>query len=273
MSELKKLLRSVKPRGGKVVIRHKYPYRVEVLFRSLLQDEVLRVARQIVEVVKPAISAEIRGDIRNDASVDILRAIKAMSFRYLAPETIVKRVAEELRRSSDKRIGDAFIKSMGVNVIPPHSDLSAIVDVWVEQNITTIKDMESAYLTKVQRTVAEGFKSGLSTRDIANGINSATGASMSKAKFIARNEVGSLNAEITEKRDKDLGIDAYVWRTMKDIRVRGAPSGGIGGLYPNAPISHVEREGETFEYADPPEGGNPGEDFLCRCYAEAVIEF
>lgn len=31
---------------------------------------------------------------------------------------------------------------------------------------------------------------------------------------------------------------------------------------------HAEREGKIFNLHIPPEGGNPGEDYNCRCWAE-----
>jgi len=46
----------------------------------------------------------------------------------------------------------------------------------------------------------------------------------------------------------------YIWRTRKDIAVRK---------------EHREREGKIFNRNDPPKGGNPGDDFGCRCWAEA----
>ncbi len=47
--------------------------------------------------------------------------------------------------------------------------------------------------------------------------------------------------------------DYYIWRTEKDDRVRG---------------KHAEREGKIFNWHIPPEGGHPGEDYNCRCWAE-----
>ena len=47
--------------------------------------------------------------------------------------------------------------------------------------------------------------------------------------------------------------DYYIWRTKQDSKVRG---------------KHAEREGKIFNKHIPPEGGNPGEDYNCRCWAE-----
>ena len=47
--------------------------------------------------------------------------------------------------------------------------------------------------------------------------------------------------------------DYYIWRTVGDDKVRSA---------------HAEREGEIFNWHVPPDGGHPGEDYNCRCWAE-----
>ena len=47
--------------------------------------------------------------------------------------------------------------------------------------------------------------------------------------------------------------DYYIWHTRKDEKVRD---------------KHAEREGKIFNWHVPPEGGHPGEDYNCRCWAE-----
>lgn len=49
----------------------------------------------------------------------------------------------------------------------------------------------------------------------------------------------------------------YIWHTAQDEKVRK---------------DHAERDGKSFDYANPPKGGNPGEDFNCRCWAEPLPE-
>jgi len=49
--------------------------------------------------------------------------------------------------------------------------------------------------------------------------------------------------------------EQYIWRTVKDSDVRPA---------------HAAREGQIFSWTSPPEGGHPGEDYNCRCWAEPV---
>lgn len=47
----------------------------------------------------------------------------------------------------------------------------------------------------------------------------------------------------------------YVWRTKGDDKVR---------------LEHAMRAGRTFHVDSPPQGGNPGSTYGCRCWAEPV---
>ena len=63
--------------------------------------------------------------------------------------------------------------------------------------------------------------------------------------------VRALDAEL---KSQDLA-GRYVWRSVHDVRVRDA---------------HAAREGQIFTWGNPPEGGHPGEDYNCRCWAEVL---
>lgn len=57
-----------------------------------------------------------------------------------------------------------------------------------------------------------------------------------------------------KKRD---ATTRYIWRTAGDARVRD---------------SHAVREGGIFVWGQPPEGGHPGDDYNCRCWAELISD-
>jgi hypothetical protein len=62
-----------------------------------------------------------------------------------------------------------------------------------------------------------------------------------------------LNQDLDYMERDHLFSGAYVWRTVGDGKVRG---------------EHAVRNGQTFLWSDPPEGGHPAEDYNCRCWAE-----
>ena len=94
-----------------------------------------------------------------------------------------------------------------------------------------------------------------------------------KAQLLARDQVSSLNAQISKMQQQDAGCTKYRWSTSKDSRVRDC---------------HRALEGKIFNWDDPPEMWyetksrgrvstgrrcNPGEDYCCRCVAIPVFDF
>ncbi|MHA1597825.1 MAG: phage minor head protein [Alphaproteobacteria bacterium] len=64
---------------------------------------------------------------------------------------------------------------------------------------------------------------------------------------------GETEAMMLKAKGGSGGQGSYIWRTVGDGKVRS---------------SHAERDGKTFSWDDPPEGGHPGKAYNCRCRAE-----
>lgn len=94
----------------------------------------------------------------------------------------------------------------------------------------------------------------------------------SEANLLARDQIGTLSADLTRTRQESAGVKEYIWRSSGDERVRAC---------------HRELDGKTFRYDDPPamwymtkrgkiytgRHCNPGEDYQCRCVAKPVFDF
>ena len=156
---------------------------------------------------------------------------------------------------------------LGVDVYRSEPWLAELQKNWISQNTQLIKSIPSQYLSKVEQTVRNGVMQGIAPRELAKEVKSLYGVTDRRAKIIARDQLGKANGELTQYRQTDLGVEEYKWRTAKDERVRGNPS----GRFPKAVPSHYAREGKTFRWDKPPEGGHPGMAVLCRCGAEPVF--
>ena len=85
------------------------------------------------------------------------------------------------------------------------------------------------------------------------------------ARRIARDQLGSLNGQLTRKRYAIAGVARYRWRTMRDEAVRDA---------------HADQEGKVFDVNGPGAVGagvfgqdiHPGDDIQCRCRAVPVFD-
>lgn len=124
-------------------------------------------------------------------------------------------------------------------------------------NVALIKSVHSQYLDKVQNAVLQAQIKGELNADLANKIKQIGGVTESRAKLIARDQSAKVNAALTRARHEELGITHYRWSTSGDERVRD---------------SHAELDGKIFAYDSPPEVGNPGDDFNCRCVAVPVFD-
>lgn len=150
---------------------------------------------------------------------------------------------------------------------------SRIAD-FVRENVALISRIPQEHHGEIETMVHRAVTSGQLTDDLADDLEDEFALSERHARFIARDQIGKLQADLNHARQRDLGVTKFVWRTMRDERVRGTP----GGLYPNAQPSHFDLDGEEFSYDDPPQppGADapilPGDDYNCRCYAEPVFD-
>ena len=125
-------------------------------------------------------------------------------------------------------------------------------------NVQLIKSIRSQYLDKVQNAVMQAMVKGTLNKDLAAQIKDLGKTTEKRAMFIARDQSSKLNAALTQARHEDVGIKKYMWSTSLDERVRD---------------SHADKEGQIFEYANPPaDTGHPGHDFNCRCVAIPVLD-
>ncbi len=144
---------------------------------------------------------------------------------------------------------------------------------WVDDNVLKIKSIPTLELQEMQDIILDGYRQGRTIRDIQHDIQEAYNVDKHKAQMLARDQVASLNAEITRQQQTDAGVKRYKWSTSHDARVREC---------------HAELDGQIFEWDNPPEMwydtksrgrvmtgrfANPGEDYCCRCCAIPVFDF
>lgn len=60
---------------------------------------------------------------------------------------------------------------------------------------------------------------------------------------------------VNQLRQEDLGIEAYIWRSQDDAKVRD---------------NHAEYDDRVFRWDNPLDGGHPGQAHNCRCWAEPL---
>lgn len=151
------------------------------------------------------------------------------------------------------------VKSViGVDIVTHEPWLADVLATTVVSNVSLIRNVGEQAAADVESLVTTALRQGIGQGDLADQIMERFAVSERRANLIARDQVSKLNADLTQTRQKDIGVKRYVWRTAGDERVRE---------------SHAAQEGKTFDWSKPPAGtGHPGHDINCRCYAEADLD-
>jgi SPP1 gp7 family putative phage head morphogenesis protein len=143
---------------------------------------------------------------------------------------------------------------------------------WIDDNILKIKTIPTQTLGSMREIILKGFSNGETIRTITQAIQDEYNISKSRAQMLARDQLSTLNSQITQLQQKDAGCNKYKWSTSKDSRVRDC---------------HRSFHGKVFSWDEPPEiwyvtkkSGkiytgrrcHPGEDYCCRCVAIPVFD-
>jgi SPP1 gp7 family putative phage head morphogenesis protein len=99
--------------------------------------------------------------------------------------------------------------------------LDEVINAWKEENFRLIRKLSTEYITEVNRIVSSGVMDGKTwdaiMRDIRKKDKNLT---RSRARLLARDQVGKLNGRLTKRRQQEIGVNWYIWRTAQDERVR-----------------------------------------------------
>ncbi len=156
-------------------------------------------------------------------------------------------ISVDMTPELSQRLADNYTTNMNLNI--RNEDGSGD---WTTKQVTRLRDM-----------IQQNALSGYNRLELQNLIANEYGVSMSKAKFLARQETSLFMAEVRDERYQDAGVTKYKWSSSQDIRVREL---------------HKELNGKVFDYSSPPiidentgERGVPGQAFGCRCVAIAQL--
>jgi SPP1 gp7 family putative phage head morphogenesis protein len=252
------------------------PSKVEATYRRRLVKRVERLHKQLTAALdaglrrlgegideRAARTDAARTAVRADTAASelrgIVRAIKRRWNRSNAAGTDdvldVGRAVERSATTSTVRAAER-IGRVEIEVPGPRGTGDALA-AWARQNVDLIKTIDRRHFDEVERAIVDALRQGRRTRDLRTEIAGRFGVSERRAQLIARDQLATLNTQITRARQEDLGIERFRWTTAGDDRVRE---------------EHEAIDGEVFTWADGhPTEGRPGEPVNCRCVALPVI--
>lgn len=163
-----------------------------------------------------------------------------------------------------------------IGVVPVrefYDDLfSDALNMWVSNNVSYVESIPKELQQDLTDIILWGYTTKQPMVNVYNRIQKRLGVESSKAKAIARDQMGTLNAQMMRYEQESAGVKKYKWKTRRDSRVRN---------------SHRLLEGLVFSWDDPPAMSyetkskgivytgkfcHPGEDYGCRCTAVPIFD-
>lgn len=251
-------VRALKAFGLKVkrrpIPRQMMPRTLEMEYGKALVPFLENAWRLVEQEVLPLAKRELaRFDEDWNTLLDALNARFFTSLSVRALEDAARRFAGRTSQWNRDQLRRQVVAGLGVELPLNDTRLGPLIDAFLQENVALVKSIPNRFLDDVERQVTVAVRQGLRYEVLAAQLKDRFGVAQREAEKIARDQVGKFYADVNQVRQEDLGVTAYVWRTMNDNRTRP---------------EHQRREGQRFTWKSPPPGGHPGRAVLCRCYAE-----
>lgn len=268
-------LRNVKPKRLGKVPKPRQPLGAQVEYLRELRRVVAYAQQLVIDRLFPRL-ADLLGQVqpRFDAKDPgkqvnrVLDQISAAFFRRYDQERlskIVRRTAETVSAHNKKQLLGQLKKAIGIDL----GDIAAqglkpVIQAFTAENVALIKTLPQTMFDRIERQTLAAVRTGTRAKDLEQQIRSeAFGSTKTQTMRIARDQINKLNGDLNRVRQKQIGVEKYIWRTSGDERVRDV---------------HAERDGETFSWSepagdptDPGDGAFPGDAIQCRCWPEPVL--
>lgn len=259
-----------KPRGTRVLLPEIHESLAqEAQYLKVLRSMLRQLAKQVREDVMPAYAADLASKklarrMITDVDADIWARLR--QFGDLLARVATGMVGNILGLSAKKHTKN-FVstakKALGIDLsaIVREEDLQGLLDAASIRNASLIKGLSDATIARVSNSVMAAVMAGTPAKDLRLTLAKDFGFSDSRAKVIARDQISKLNADMNRFRHQQAGVNKYTWRTSADERVRPR---------------HRALEGKVYAYGEATgaeDGLPPGQPILCRCVAQAIVEF
>lgn len=240
----------------------------DVAYKAELVHVASAAQLLIAKYLDPALEQLLRTDAADDSPAAILRRLFE-KIRFLIPERtphaipIATRMVTDVNRANRKALNQQFRAIVPVDVFG--EDIGGVAPQLreaVRRNVELIESIPTQLLDDVRDTVLPAIEQGMRVEVIQKQVRERFSVSDSRARLIARDQVGKLNGELSQTRQESVGVEQYEWWCVLDERVR-----------------HIHRDlhGRKFAWNDPPvvsldgRHEHPGGDYQCRCQARPDV--
>lgn len=266
-------VRDFQPRGVQLPAQQAPDAQRADYFRELaaLVDDAEALVMAHVLPAASDLSAPVEAARVDAADEDAIRAALARAAEQLLSVGTNARIARSARGTA-QRVADfqrtqlrrQFAQGLGIDILEAEPNLAGDINRFTADNVQLVRSIfvgspgkPGGYFDEVHAHVVDAVRRGFRAEDIAETIRARTGVARSSAKLVARDQVGKFYGALNATRQQALGVRRYVWRCVRDNRVRE---------------EHVARDGKEYSWDAPPPGGHPGKPINCRCWAEPALD-
>lgn len=259
----------------------KYPQQAEREFQRVTNGYIRllnELLKEHLPEIRDAARIEREANQRHDDTADLIAKVTAV-FDKMAAELErktsgfglydkVEAMAHLTRKLTIREWKRAVKATLGIDLLDDYYTgelYRKMMEEWVDENVGLIKTIPQESLGKMRRIVLEGYRKGETTTSIVKKIQRTYGVDRRHAQLLARDQIAKLNGNITQRQQRDAGVQEYIWSTSGDSRVRD---------------DHKRLNNKRFRWDDPPvvdtrtgRRCHPGEDYQCRCVALAVFDY
>ena len=266
------MLRPRKPKPAKVWY---FPNALVVQYQKAMRAYVRTLKSQTAAIVIPQVPALITEaytfrpdddaanplfDIAAGTYVPRLRRalddlLASMNSHNQALIDLARQVGRKTADFNAKQFHLSIRNALSVDLFKSEPWLVGELKAFEAENLRLITSIPAQHVERLQGVIVKGLREGQVTSDLVDAIRGIADITESRAEFIAEDQIGSLNGQLTRLRQQGIGVQQAIWRGVLDRRERP---------------THRALEGVTFDWKNPPLGG-PGAEPRCRCWAAAVF--
>lgn len=210
----------------------------EKFYNGQLRQLIRMMANSVDEIITPVLRRNYTADsLLTDMLLAAIRQARERFFTTAFGQQM-RRLSQTVVSRAESESSAAFVAQINrfagidMSALMSQGGLGNYVDAAVESNVALIRSLSADYFDDIQREVMDSVMRGDSLTTLTRNLQSTTGATYKRAHLIARDQMGKITSDITERRQTGAGITRFRWSTSQDVRVSGNPA----GKYPKAAI-------------------------------------
>lgn len=265
--------------------------KIDALLKEILFPHLEKITNTKDERLDSTIKLDL--ELRELAGVglvvELMRRIKSKFYgEFLQDEAepsqrlftrSMRRVADKhLRRGNnfaEKKFVSEFERQTGTMPLPQQLNVEAFIKDATRKNVALIKTIPQRYFSQIQTLVEQSVDRGQLSREVKKELLKIKKSTKNSARLLARDQIGKLVSVTEEARQRNLGVEFYIWRDSSDIRVRSFANS-------NGASDHKRLDGALIPWNRPPqtvfkgkrsgERNHAGMDIQCRCGSQPVYD-